>query len=110
MRRHCGVEPDPFQVAAQLLDRVHRRDSLDLHGDPLVVAVAAHQVDGADVRGPLPPDEPKLVLDRVRLRRELELEIALDAVLLEAGRLPHVVALVDQDLCETNLEPILGAA
>src|SRR5215207_7906588 len=107
---HRGVEPDPLQVAAQLLDRVHRRDALDLDGDPLVVAVATHQVDGPDVRGPFTPDEPELVLDRLRLRRELELEVAFDAVLLEPCRLPHVVPLVAQDLDEADLEPVPGAA
>ena len=45
----------------------------------------------------------------MRLRRELELQVAFDTVLLEPGRLPHVVLLVAQDLDEADLQPVLGA-
>src|SRR3954452_15401505 len=38
-----GVEPDAFEVARELLDRLERRDPLDLDRDPLRVLVAAHQ-------------------------------------------------------------------
>ena len=42
-----------------------------------------------------------------RLRRELLLEIALDAVLLEPGRLAHLVRHVAQHLDEADLEAVL---
>ena len=35
---HRGVEPDPLEVAAELLDRVDRADALDLDRDPAVGA------------------------------------------------------------------------
>ena len=60
------VEPDPLEVAAELLDRVDRPDALDLDRDPAAVRVAAHQVDGADVGRPLAALEPQALAERLR--------------------------------------------
>src|SRR5439155_1844314 len=104
------IEPDPLEVARELLDGVDRRDPLDLHGHPLAVRIAAHEVDRPDVGRPLAPDEAQLLAERMRLRGELLLEVALDAVLLEPRGLAHLVPDVAQDLGDANLEPVLGAA
>ena len=53
------VEPDPLEVARELLDRLDPGDPLDLDRHPLVVGVAAHQVDRADVGRPLAAHEPE---------------------------------------------------
>src|SRR5262249_4915021 len=53
------IEADAVEVARELLDGVDRADALDLDGDPAVILVAAHQVDGTDVRRPLALDEPQ---------------------------------------------------
>src|SRR5436305_6471986 len=47
------VLADETEIARQLLDGLDRRDPLDLDGDPFIALVAAHQVDRADVGGPL---------------------------------------------------------
>src|SRR3954453_14958441 len=86
-RTHRRVEPDPLEVAAQLLDRLDRRDALDLDRDPAVLAVAAHEVDRADGGRPPGPDEPKALAAALRRRRQRLLEVPLDAVLLERRRL-----------------------
>src|SRR5581483_11575404 len=83
-----GVDTDAVEVARQLLDGVDRPDALDLHGDPAVVLVAAHEVDRADVGRPLALHEPESRLDVRRVIGEQELEVALDAVLLEAAASP----------------------
>ena len=84
--------------------------ALDLDCDPAVVGVAAHQVDRADVGRPLALDEPQVRLDVRRVVGEQELQVALDAVLLEPGGFAHVVHHVGQHLDELDLEPVLGAA
>src|SRR5512132_428152 len=57
--RHRGVATDALEVAGELLDRVDGADALDLDRDPAVLVVAAHEVDGADVRRPLASYEPE---------------------------------------------------
>src|SRR5205814_6851773 len=84
------VEPDPLEVADELLDRLDRRHPLHLDRDPLALAVTAHQVDRPDVGRPFAADEPELLPEGARLRRELLLQVALDAVLFEPGRLAHL--------------------
>jgi hypothetical protein len=54
---HRRGQPDALQVAGDLLDRVDRPDPFDLDRHPAIVLVLAHQVDRADVRGPLAPDQ-----------------------------------------------------
>src|SRR3954447_21561852 len=57
-RAHPGLAVQPLQVTGQLLDRVDRPHPLDLDRDPFLVGIAAHQVDRADVGGPLATHEP----------------------------------------------------
>ena len=80
-----GVEPDPLEVAAQLLDRVDRADALDLDRDPAVVVVAAHEVDRADVGRPLAAHEPEALAAPAGRGGQRLLQVGLDPVLLEAG-------------------------
>src|SRR5438067_552043 len=70
------VLADEAEIARQLLDGLDRRDPLDLDGDPFTALVAAHQVDRADVGGPLALDEPELLAERGRRGGELQLEVA----------------------------------
>ena len=94
----------------QLLDRLDRPDPLDLDRDPAVLLVAAHEVDRADVGGPLPPHEPELLAERLRSRGERLLQVALDTVLLQRRRLAHVDGDVREHLGEQDLQPILALA
>src|SRR5512141_2272376 len=55
-----GVRADEPEIARQLLDGLDRADALDLDGDPRAVLVAAHEIDGADLRRPLAPHERQL--------------------------------------------------
>src|SRR4051812_19731704 len=107
-RRRRRVAADALEVARELLDRVDRADALDLDGEPLVVAVAAHEVDGADVRRPLAAHEPQPFAAPLGRGRELDLEVRLDAVLGQSRRLAHVVRDVAQDLDDADVEPILA--
>ena len=72
--------------------------------------VAAHEVDGADVRRPLAPDEPEALAAPLRLLGEQLLQVRLDAVLLQRGRLAHVVRHVGEHLGDADVEPVLGVA
>src|SRR6185437_5762079 len=81
---HRRVQADALEVARQLLDRVDRADALDLHGDPLVLDVPAHQIDRADVRRPLAAHEPQALAAPLGRVGEQLLEFALDPLLLEA--------------------------
>src|SRR3954469_18047756 len=67
-RTHRRVEPDPLEVAAQLLGAADRPDPLDLDRDPAVLAVAAHEVNRADVARPLAPGEPEALAPALRRR------------------------------------------
>src|SRR5262245_724391 len=101
------IDADGFEVAGELLDRLDRPDALDLDRDPALVLVPAHQVDRADGRGPLTPHKAERLADRGRVGGEGLLEVALDAVLLEPRRLPHLVLDVAEDLDQADLEPVL---
>ncbi len=103
------IDADALEVAGQLLDRVDRADALDLDRHPGILIVAAHQIDRADVRGPLALDEPQAFLDRHRAVGEQQLQVTLDAVLLEAGGFAHVVHHVREDFEHPDLEPVLTA-
>ena len=105
MRR---VAADHLEVARQLLHGLDRPDPLDLHGDPAVVRVAAHQIDRTDVGRPLAADKPQPLLERVRYRRERLLKVPLDAVLLEPRVLPQLVLDLGEQLRDADLEPVLG--
>src|SRR5581483_4138885 len=102
------VDADAVEVARQLLDGIDRADSFDLDRDPAILFVAAHQVDGADVGRPLALDESQAGLDVCRIGCEQQLQVALDAVLLEPGRLAHVVRDVGEDLEQLDLQPVLA--
>ena len=113
MPRHdaiAGSQADALDVARQLLDGVDRRDPLDLDGDPGVLGVAAHEVDGADVGRPLATHEAKALAAELRRGGERLLQVALDAVLLERGGLAHVVRDVADDLGDLDLQAILARA
>ena len=101
------VDADEPEVARQLLDRVDRPRPLDLDGDPAASRVAAHQIDGADVGRPFAPHEGQLLAQRRRRRRQLLLQVPLHPVLLQRGRLAHVVHDVAQHLDEPDLEHVV---
>src|SRR4051812_41743473 len=103
-----GVESDPLEVARELLDGVDRADPLDLHRDPAVVVVAAHQVDRPDVRRPLAPHEPEALAAPAGRARERLLQVGLDAVLLQPGVALHVVRRVGDHLGEPDLELVVA--
>src|SRR6266566_8839428 len=96
------------EIARQLLDRLDRRDPLDLDGNPLPALVAAHQVDRANIGRPLALHKHQLLAECGRRGGQLFLKIALDAVLLQRRRLAHVVRDVAQHLGEPDLEHVLG--
>src|SRR5437763_8608237 len=111
--RHRGVEPDALEVAAQLLDGVDGRHALDLHCDPAIGLVAAHEVHGPDVGRPFPADEPEAFAAEGGRVCERLLDVALDAVLLERGRVggwTHVMRDVREDLEHADVEPVLRRA
>src|SRR5438270_1409339 len=101
------VLADEAEVARELLDRVDRPDALDLDGDPFAGRVLAHEIDGADLGWPLALHEGELLAERRWRRRELELQVALDAVLLQRSRLAHVVHDVAQHFREADLEDVV---
>src|SRR4051812_3267489 len=107
-RRRRRILPDALQVARELLDGVDRADPLDLDRDPLVVMVAAHQVDGADVRGPLAAHEAQALAAGLGRVRQLDLEVGLDAVLGQRRGLAHVVRDVGEHLDDADVETILA--
>ncbi len=71
------------------------------------VVVLAHQVDRAHLRRPFALHERQLLAERRGGGGQLELQIALDAVLLQRRRLAHVVPDVAEDLREPDLEHVL---
>src|SRR5207237_10375536 len=80
--------------------------ALDLDRDPAAAIVPAHQIDRPYVGRPLAPDEAELISEHGRLRGQLLLQIAFDAVLLERSRI-ELVSGVAQPLEQANLEAIL---
>src|SRR5580704_10385062 len=106
----CGIDADPLEVTGQLLDRVDRRDALDLHSDPLVLAVPAHEVDRTDVRGPLAPHQAQALAAPLRGVGEKLLQLALKPLLLQAGQRVELVLDVGEDLSDRDLEPLLLTA
>src|SRR3954454_12999952 len=56
---HGRLTAEPLEVTRQLLDGVDRADTLDLDSDPLLLRVATHEVDRADVGRPLAPHQPQ---------------------------------------------------
>src|SRR4051794_26647649 len=102
------VLADALQITRELLDGLDRSDALDLDGDPLVLGVAAHQVDGPDVGRPLAPHEPQALAAPLGRLGQLDLQVALDAVLLQRRRLAHVVGDVGEHLDDADVEPVLA--
>src|SRR3954452_4655514 len=107
-RPHPRLAAQPLEVARELLDRVDRAHALDLDGDPVLVGVPAHEVDRPDVGRPLAAHEPQPLTAPLGRLGEQFLKLALDAVLLERGRLAHVVRHVGDDLDQPDVEPVLA--
>src|SRR4051812_39871512 len=107
-RGHRGVAADALEVARELLDGVDVADPLDLDGDPLVLVVAAHEVHRADVGRPLAAHEPQPLAAPLGRVGQLDLEVGLDAVLRERGRLAPVMGDVGEDLDDADVEPVLA--
>ena len=84
-RRELRVAVEALLVAQQLLDARDLADALHLDHDRAAVAVAAQQVDRADVGRVLAADEREVVAQRGDARREQLLQLGFDAVLLEPG-------------------------
>ena len=104
------LERQPLEVARELLDGVDRGHALDLHRHPAVVGVAAHEVHGPDVGGPLAAHEPKPLTAALRRIGQQLLQLALHALLLQRGGLTHVVGHVGEHLLDADLEPVLARA
>jgi hypothetical protein len=68
--------------------------------------VSQEEIDGADRRGELAPDEREAVTDHVDLFGEQPLEVGLDAVLLEAGVDSEVVHRVVQHFVDAHEQGI----
>jgi hypothetical protein len=66
--------------------------------------VVAHEVDRPDLRLPLAAHERQRLAERLGRGGERLLQVALDAVLLQRRRLPHVVHDVAQHLEQADLE------
>ena len=105
-----GRGADPLQIAGELLHGLDRPDPLYLHRHVGIGVVTTHEVHRADVRRPLPPDEPQPLAAPSGLRSEKLLELALHALLLQRGRLAHIVAEVGDRLGDADIELLLGAA
>src|SRR5262249_38671481 len=109
-QRSRGIDADALQVAAELLDRVDRSHALDLDRDPRSVLVAAHEVDGAEIRLPLAANEAQRLAERLRSFGQRLLEMPFDAVLLQPALDVELHRDVAEDLGDRELEPILGGA
>src|SRR5580698_3341682 len=107
--RERRVEADALEVARELLDGLHRGDALDLDGDPLVLGVATHQVDRADVGGPLAAHEPKTLATPFGRIGEQLLQFALEAFLLERGDDVDLVLDVGEHLGDRDLHALVVA-
>ena len=99
-RRELRIAVEPLLVAQQLVDARDLADALHLDDDRPPVAVAAQQVDRADVGRELAPHEHEVVAQRGDARREQLLELGLDAVLLEAGIVAELDRRVVQHLVD----------
>src|SRR4051794_25653270 len=83
-RRVLRVAVEARLVAEQLVHARDLTDALHLDDHRLPVAVAAEQVDRADVGGELSPYEDEVVAERGDACGEELLELRLDTVLLQA--------------------------
>ena len=91
-RSQARVEVEPLLVAQELLDARDLTDPLHLDDHRAVFAVAAQQVDGADVGRVLASHEPQVFAERRDPLGQELLELGLDAVLGQAG----IVAQLDR--------------
>jgi hypothetical protein len=83
-RRQQRVPVQQLQVPGELFHRVDPRVPLHLDGDVHTGVVAAHDVDRADRRRVLAPDQPPALAEQVELLGEQFLQVRLDAVLDKA--------------------------
>ena len=88
---NCGVAVESLLVAQQLVDARDLADALHLDHDRAPVAVAAQQIDRADVGRVLAPHQREVFAQRGDAGRDELLELGLHAVLLEAGVVAELV-------------------
>jgi hypothetical protein len=81
---------------------------LHLDGDVRAGVVAAHDVDRADRRRVLAPDQPPAVAEQVELLGEQLLQVRLDAVLDEAGIDAEIDGGVGQRLLDGDGQGLAG--
>ena len=103
-RRVLRIAVESLLVAQQLVDAGDLADALHLDDDRAAVAVAAQQVDRADVGRELAAHEHEVVAQRGDARREQLLELGLDAVLLEPGIVAELDLGVVEHLVQRDLE------
>jgi hypothetical protein len=72
------------------------------------IGVAAHEVDRPDLGLPLAPHERQRLAERLGRGCERLLQVALDAVLLQRRRLPHVVLDVTEHREQADLELVVA--
>src|SRR6266487_290688 len=93
-------DPQPLQVAGELLDPIDLAAPLDLHRDVGATLVPAQQVDRADVGAVLAADQAPAVAERLAPLGQQLLEVALDAVLDQSPVDAEVVAGIVQDFLQ----------
>ena len=103
-RRELRVAVEPFLVAQQLVDAGDLADALHLDDDRAAVAVAAQQVDRADVGRVLAAHEREVVAQRGDARRDQLLQLGFDAVLFEPGIVAEFDRRVVQDLVQLDAQ------
>src|SRR6266516_163709 len=102
-------DPQPLQVAGELLDPIDLAAPLDLHRDVGATLVPAQQVDRADVGAVLAADQAPAVAERLAPLGQQLLEVALDAVLDQSPVDAEVVAGIVQDFLQGDGHGLAGA-
>ena len=99
-RGELRIAVEALLVAQELVDAGDLADALHLDDDRAPVAVAAQQVDRADVGRELAAHEHEVVAQRGDAGREQLLQLGLDAVLLEPGVVAELDSRVVQHLVQ----------
>src|SRR3954468_11630554 len=105
-RRETGVAVESLLVPDQLVHARDLPDALDLDRDGATVAVAAEEVDRADVGRVLAPHEGEVVAQRRHTHRDEGLELGLHPVLLEARVLTELDDVLVEHLVQLDHQPL----
>ena len=97
-----------FEVAGQLLDAIDVASSFEFDGNRVAAGVPGQDVDRADRRRVLPPEQPEALSQQFDLLSKQALQVGLDAVLDQSGVQPQLVGGVVQDLVQRDQQQIGG--